>query len=308
MNHKRMLTLCLFVLMILLCGCQGMFGDLSGTSGAGNSEQTKSGKPLFSYHLLGYRVVSGRQGTAYDGGFYYVSGTNSLRKYDKDFNIVAENNHPFESINMPVNHLGDIDIHDGKIFAGIEWFEGGKAKSPAIAVFDAESLKLRQLYALDEKSGQREISGVTYDPERGILWSVSWEPGESSAYLYGYSLENGAYISKIKMTQPPYHCQGIKYHDGVFYLTADDGDAAKNEPDHLYRGQISDDQNEAVINLEKSFDEFAAFGEIEGLTFDGQGRLCVIHNRGYHVSYGIIDGYDRGYDTEISEMYCYEVK
>ena len=29
--------------------------------------------------------------------------------------------------------------------------------------------------------------------------------------------------------------KGIEYHDNAFYLTADDGDAEKREPDHIYR-------------------------------------------------------------------------
>ena len=313
MNLKRVPLFCiLFLTAMLICGCRTAFSDLNGAAEQ-NSDNNQSGseqtdKPFFQYELLGYRIVSGRQGTAYDGGFYYVSGTDSLTKYDKDFNVVSENRQPFEGVDIQVNHLGDIDVHGGKLYAGIEWFEGGKAKHPAIAIYDAESLKLRRVFTLAEESGQTEISGITYDTDRNMIWTVSWQTGESGANLYGYSEENCACVDKIKMLNPPYHSQGVKYRDGVFYLTADDGNASNNEPDHLYRAQIAAGNKEAKVTLEKSFDDMADLGEIEGLTFDHQNRLYVIHNRGYHVSYGIIDGYDRGYNTEISEMYCYELK
>lgn len=313
MNLKRVSLLSfVFLTALLVCGCQQMFGDLNGAV-CGKTDNHQNGlmqtdKPFFQYELSGYRVVYGRQGTAYDDGCYYVSGTDCLVKYDKDFNVIESNFQPFDDVEFSVNHLGDIDAYGGNIYAGIEWFEGGKAKHPAIAVYDAKSLKLRKVYALTAESGQTEISGITYDADKDILWAVSWETGESGAYLYGYSEKSGTYVTKIKMLKPPYRCQGVQYHQGIFYLTADDGEAGGNESDHMYRAEMTADQKEAKITMEKTFDDTEAPGEIEGLTFDKQNRLCVIHNRGYHVSYGIIDGYDRGYDTEISEMYCYKVK
>ena len=75
------------------------------------------------YRLSRVIEVEGRQGVAVDDDYYYVSGSTALYKYDKQGRLVAENLSPFADLPLAANHIGDIDVHDGRIYAGIEWFE-----------------------------------------------------------------------------------------------------------------------------------------------------------------------------------------
>ena len=76
------------------------------------------------YRLKKVIPVAGRQGIAIDSTYYYVSDTKVLYKYDKDGNLVAKNDQPFQHPEI-ANHFGDIDIHNGEIYCGIEKFEYG---------------------------------------------------------------------------------------------------------------------------------------------------------------------------------------
>lgn len=65
------------------------------------------------YTLACYHEVNGRQGVACEGDYYYVSGSTTLTKYDKNWNIVAQNDKPFaEGYELEVNHIGDIDVYN----------------------------------------------------------------------------------------------------------------------------------------------------------------------------------------------------
>ena len=66
------------------------------------------------------RSVEGRQGIAADSNFYYVSGSTALYKYDKQGRLAAENERPFEGLPLAANHIGDIDVWNGELYAGIE--------------------------------------------------------------------------------------------------------------------------------------------------------------------------------------------
>ena len=54
--------------------------------------------------------MNGRQGVCVAGDTYWVSGSTTLTKYDKDWNVIAENADPFKGYDIEVNHIGDIDV------------------------------------------------------------------------------------------------------------------------------------------------------------------------------------------------------
>ena len=43
-------------------------------------------------------------------------------------------------------------------------------------------------------------------------------------------------------------------YNGDLYVTSDDGTADEKEPDHIYRVEISDKNNEARVVLEKNIE------------------------------------------------------
>lgn len=263
--------------------------------------------PKYDYTLVGTFEVKGRQGVCTDGEFYYVSGSKALHKYDKKGNLLQTNETPFEGYSIPSNHIGDIDVFDGEIFVSAENFMDGVGKDIQIAIHDAKTLKLKRTFRFEPSSGQEEVSGITVDPDKRSVWMCSWVGEESGRYLYEYSLDTGKFLRKVHLQPVPQWVQGVFYWKGNLYLTADDGTADLDEPDHLYRVNITDKSYASVV-LEKTFTEVKKQGEIEGLTIDPKtGELLVHFNRGARIVLGMGKGLYPGYDREISEVYRYKM-
>ena len=263
--------------------------------------------PKYTYELKDVMKVDGRQGVACDGKYIYVSCSKVLYKYDMDGKLVLENDKTFETgYTKAVNHLGDIDVYNGEIYCGVENFMDGVGKDIQVSVYDANTLKFKRAFPFNEASGQLETSGITVDPVKGTVWMCSWVGEESGRYLYEYDLD-GNYLRKVHLQPVPQWVQGVFYYDGSLFLTADDGTADDNEPDHLYRVDISSASYAPVI-LEKTFTETIKQGEIEGLCVDpSTGDLLVHQNRGARIVLGMTKGMYPGYKSEVHEIYRYKL-
>jgi len=261
----------------------------------------------YTYTLSGVHAVDGRQGIAWADGCCYVSGSTTLTRYDADWSQVDSAANPFSGFADEVNHIGDIDVYGGEIYAGVEYFMDGKARNIQIAVYDARRLELTRTYAFDAASGQTEVSGIAVDPDSGSIWLCSWADGESGRYLYRYDLESGAYLGKHHLQPVPQWIQGIAYDDGWIYMTADDGTADLGEPDHVYRCRVDVSRTAWTVLPERTLDDVTLQGEVEGISFDREaGRMLVSYNRGAQIVLGMPKGFYRGYDREIHEIFEYE--
>lgn len=264
--------------------------------------------PANTYTLTEAVEVKGRQGVCAEGDYYWVSGSATLTKYDKDWKLLAINEDPFEGYEIKVNHIGDIDVYNNELYIGAEYFMDGVGTNIQIAVYDADTLKLKRTFPFEASSGQLECSGITIDTDNKIVWMCSWVGEESGRYLYKYDLATGKYLGKVHMQMPPQWIQGIAYYKGNIYITADDGTADDKESDHLYRTTIKDGETYCIVTLERTFDDVTLQGEIEGLTFDKKnGRLLLLYNRGARIVLGMPQGFYEGYDKEISEVFTYKI-
>ena len=264
--------------------------------------------PVHEYELISSVEVNGRQGVCSEGDFYWVSGSTTLAKYDKDWKLIKTNDDPFKGYTLEVNHIADIDVYNNELYIGAEYFMDGVGKNIQIAVYDADTLELKRTFPFEAESGQLECSGIAVNPDTKTVWMCSWVGEESGRYLYKYDLETGKYLGKVHMQMPPQWLQGIAYYDGWFYMTADDGTADDNEPDHLYKTRIEDGATSCIVTLERTFDDVTRQGEIEGLTFDKElGQLLLLYNRGARIVLGMPRGFYEGYDKEISEVFTYQI-
>lgn len=261
------------------------------------------------YTLVSHHEVNGRQGVAYEDGYYYISGSTTLTKYDKEWNIVAHNDKPFaEGYAMEVNHIGDIDVYNGEIYCGVELFLDGVASNIQIAIYDSQTLTLKRTFPFEPESGQKECSGIAVNPDEGTVWMCAWPDDEAGHYLYQYKLESGEYLGKTLLNPTPKWIQGIAYHKGAYYLTADDGDADRDECDHVYKAVYNKQDNIFKIIEEKEVDDVIRQGEIEGLTFDEErNQLLVLYNRGARIILGMPSGFYPGYEHEIHEVFVYNI-
>lgn len=287
-------------------------GLISSSLYASNSNCNVSVKnllPNFEYKLNKIIEVQGRQGITTDGQFLYVSGSKTLSKYDLNGKLILENTQPFIGYKKEANHIGDIDIFNNELYISSEWFEDGVGKNIQIAIHDPNTLALKHSIDFEPLSGQVEVSGITVDTVNNSVWMSSWVGEESGRYLYEYDLNSGKYKRKIHLQPVPQWIQGIYAYQGKLYITADDGTADEQEADHLYRVEISDKNNQGKVILEKTFDDFKDYGEIEGLAINSKTQQMIVHaNRGKQIVLGMPKGFYPGYDREISELYFYDMK
>ena len=253
--------------------------------------------------------VDGRQGIASDGEYYYVSGSTALYKYRKDGELVRSDIDPFRSLELSANHIGDIDVYNGEIYAGIETFIDGVGQNIQVAVYDAETLEWKRSIPWNPASGQVEVCGLAVDKEHGRVWMADWVQG---THLYCYDLKTGEYVGKVALDPAPGLQQGIVCKGGSIIISCDDGDAEKNLPDHLYVCEIypsdgSELPGRVRPELYRTMSDFRRTGEIEGLSIDPlTGELIVLANRGARIILGMPKGFYPGYDREIHELYIYE--
>ena len=281
-------------------------GENSGDSGMISGEESGA---VSVYELASVHAVNGRQGVCVEGDYYWVSGSTTLTKYDRDWNLVAENTDPFKGYDLEVNHIGDIDVYQNELYLGVEYFMDGEGKNIQVAVYDGDTLELKRVFPFRSDTGQLECSGIAVDPDSKTVYMSSWIDDASSDYLYMYDLETGDYRGKLQMRPAPKWLQGVAYYDGNLYVTGDDGDADENAPDHMYKIEISDDRQTGSVILEKTFDDVILQGEIEGLTFDAEnGEFLLLYNRGAKIKAGMPVGFYDGYDQEIHEVFVYQIK
>ena len=264
---------------------------------------TTDGPP--AYELLRVLEVEGRQGIATDGERYFVSSSTALYVYSKEGELLSSNEEPFVDLEKAANHIGDISVHDGELFAGIEWFVDGRGRDIQIAVYDAETLRYKKSVHWEPESGQVEVSALAADSDNGLVWMTDWVNGR---YIYRYDLATDTYAGKLHLRAVPQWQQGIAYHNGSLYITADDGDAEDDEVDNLWRVSAEPNATAAYVTHEKAFTEFRRAGEIEGIAFDeAAGEMLVLANRGKRIVLGMPKGLYPGYEREIHEVYVYRV-
>ena len=257
------------------------------------------------YELLRVLEVAGRQGIATDGERYYNSGSTAFYVYSKDGELITANEEPFTDLERPANHIGDISVHGGELFAGIEWFEDGRGTDIQIAVYDAETLRYKKSVDWSPESGQVEVSALAVDADTTSVWLTDWVDG---TYVYRYDMATDSYVGRLHLRPVPQWQQGIAAFDGSLFITADDGDAELEEVDNLWRVSEPTGSTDAYVTHEKAFTEFRRAGEIEGIDFDREAReMLVLANRGKRIVLGMPKGLYPGYDREIHEVYVYRV-
>ena len=263
------------------------------------------GGEALSFELIRVIEVDGRQGVAVDENRYYVSSSTALYVYDKDGELLLSNEEPFIHLEKAANHIGDISVYAGEIYAGIEHFIDGRGTNIQVAVYDADTLQYRRSIDWNPDSGQVEVSAVAVDPANQAIWMTDWVDG---TYLYRYDLPTGTYQGKMKLDPVPRAQQGITAYGGFLYITADDGDAETDTPDQMWRVPADTSASIGAAVPVKVFTEFRRAGEIEGLDFDqATGELVVMNNRGKRIVLGMPQGLYPGYDREIHEIYIYRM-
>lgn len=243
--------------------------------------------------------VEGRQGVACDGNYYYVSGSKALYKYDLKGNLLLRQENPFAGLSQECNHIGDIDVWNGGIYAGCEYFMDGQGKNIQVVVYDTDSLKFKYSIPWNPASGQVECCGLAVNPDSNEVWMADWVQGGE---LYCYDLKTRSHKRNLKLEPAPKLQQGICCRGGKMLVSCDDGDAEKGKPDNLYECDLQTGRT----RLFRTMDDFILTGEIEGLTVNPETQeLVVMSNRGARIILGMPKGYYKGYEREVHNLYIY---
>jgi len=221
---------------------------------------------------------------------------------------LQQNDHPFDGLPLAANHLGDIGYYEGELYTGVEWFDAGRGQDIQIVLYDADTLKYSRSVPWNADSGQVECSAITIDADNELVWMSDWV---HSNYIYKYDLHNGEYMGKLHLRATPEWTQGLAFYKGDLYITNDDGDADRNEPDDLWFVPKETLLNNATyISHEMAFNlpPFRDYGEIEGIDFNSDtNQMIVLANRGMRIVLGMPQDYYPGYTREIHELYVFNI-
>ena len=169
---KKLLPVFFSVLMLASLPCQA-FGEETAAPQRPEDDPAVM-LPVHEYTLTGSVEVEGRQGVCAENDSYWVSGSTTLAKYDKDWNLILKNESPFKGYELEVNHIADIDVYENELYIGAEYFMDGVGKNIQIAVYDGDTLELKRTFPFEEKSGQLECSGIAVDPDTKSVWMCSY--------------------------------------------------------------------------------------------------------------------------------------
>ena len=167
------------------------------------------------------------QGWAFDGTFGYNFRTESISKYNSDWERLDRNSFPFSSLTnytglTNYNHLGAGTCYAGRLYVAMEdWHGCGSVANQSIGVFS--TVDLHRISVTVVSNYQNEISAVTVAPDlgtNGIVFAASFCDG---THLFEYALPDLNHVRSLKLSQNIPLIQGIGYHNKLIYVDADSG-------------------------------------------------------------------------------------
>ena len=114
------------------------------------------------------------------------------------------------------NHIGDIDVVDGVLYAPLEQPDYEKGRQ-AVLLYDASTLAYRSGFEVE----QHENSFLTVDPETRIAYSLDRFGGDA---LLRYAVDRDwQRLEPLRMSKFVDKVQGADVAEGAIWLISDDG-------------------------------------------------------------------------------------
>ena len=168
-------------------------------------------------------LVARTQGVATDGSSWFFSSSNHLQRTNLSYAPLVENAMPIPDAIRVLggNHIGDIDYHDGLLYAPIE--DGSDYLHPYVVTYDAKTLEPTGTTYLLEQTVQTEgVPWVAIDGPRQVAYSAEWDPVER---INVYDLnDNLKLLRSIELITPVGRIQGAKVFGGAMYASSDNED------------------------------------------------------------------------------------
>lgn len=206
--------------------------------------------------FAGTTALTRGQGVASDGTSWFFSGTLSLERTDDGFARQQANTLAIPPLLALAgsNHIGDIDVWNGTIYAPIE---DGRTnyQNPKLVLFDAQSLSAGTQYSIPQALQTKGVPWVAVNGPAGHLYFAEWDP---TPQLNVFSLSTVQLLSSLPLRPPAGvtvgRVQGAKVFEGFLYLATDD--ATKS----LFKMNLETGTVQKLLSI-------ATTGEQEGLAF-----------------------------------------
>jgi len=167
--------------------------------------------------------IKSHQGYAWDGTNHYTFDNQTIYKWrdDQNWTLIDSNSTALAGL-TGINHLGDGDYFEGKIYIVAEaWASCTNFAFQSILIFDAGTL--RRLEAHDVSAWRHEVSGLAVSPNEGldgIIYVTSYCDGSK---IFKYDLRTFDYLGTVPLMQSLSFLQGVAWHNGRFYVPEDGG-------------------------------------------------------------------------------------
>jgi hypothetical protein len=194
------------------------------------SSNTNAAPPVYTAEVVGETVVDPvyRQGVARTDGGWVFSFNDGLFLTDDAFTQTTPLMPaiPADWKGRGFDHIGDIDVIDGVIYAPLEQPDYNMG-TQAMLLYDAETLQ----YQRGVDVAQHHASFVTVDPETGIAYSMDYFGGDA---LLRYDVRDGwRPLDPLPMSVFVDRVQGGDVYAGAVWLSTDD------DTDGVYRVDLA---------------------------------------------------------------------
>ena len=199
------------IIFLLMLSSQGSMNEINNIDDTSNEELVRVAKSP---------DVKAHQGITTDGEAFYLFHTNFIKKTDGDWNKVDINKNVLSEIGGGMNHLGDGDYHNGKLYVPVEyWDNHDNFRFQHIAIWDA--VDLSYIGKHDISAQGHEVAGVVVDDDQ--VFVVSHYNGSA---IWKYDLPDFTYAGYIPLNEDIKSIQGITKSNDCFYIS---------QEDHIYK-------------------------------------------------------------------------
>lgn len=129
------------------------------------------------------------QGVCWDGTYYYTVDNNKIVKWNSSWVAQATNSNPIGDTSIAdVNHLGDPEYYDGKLYIPLEEYPNSPYDNQHIVMFNASDLSFDSSFDISAQG--HEVSSITYCDKDGLLYVTDYTDGTK---IYKYDQSDGSY-------------------------------------------------------------------------------------------------------------------
>jgi len=158
------------------------------------------------------------QGVATDGVHVFFSSTNALERTDPTFRreAVVYGAIPPVLANAGSNHIGDIDVWNGSLYAPLE--NGPTYDHPLVVLYDPQTLQAGAVFPIPASLLTQGVPWVAVNGPASELYLAEWDP---TPRLEVFSLSTVTHLRSLPLRPVLGRVQGAKMFDGSLYMQVD---------------------------------------------------------------------------------------